>query len=206
MTHQGDDAVRDGDGAQPSTVHGHRVYSASQRMLRFVSLLYLGWYILLAASGVAAAALHVLLHIDVYAAIGAVPPTREVAFTSAVMFCIDIAFNLCVAVSAWMASNHPVIARRFRVFAGVLVALSLISLGYAAFFGQLANVASNPYSFVISVLLFHWSSQIAREWERGIATDFGDLTATPSGRRLRIARQVERAIAHHEVPEGSDDK
>lgn len=179
---------------------GYPVYSASQRILRFVSLLYLGWYILIAVFGLIATALHLLFGFEVYTALGAVPPTREVAFANAVVFIIDTAFNLCVAVSAWMAANHPVIARRFRIFAGILVALSLATVAYAAFFGQLANVATNLYSLFITGLLFYLSTQIARERETGTATDFADLILTPSGKRLRTERQVQRAVERGEIP------
>ena len=180
--------------------HGYRIYSGSQRVLRFVSLLYLGWYLLVAAGGLVATIFHLLMGFEVYAAVGAVPPTREVAIANAVMFIIDIGFNLCVAVCAWLASNHPVIARRFRIFAGILVALSVVSTGYAAFFSMLANVFSGLYSVFITGLLFYLSTQIMRDREAGIATDFADLTVTPAGRRLRTERQIERAIKRAEIP------
>ena len=189
-------AERDGAPA----AHGYRVYSGAQRVLRFVSLLYLGWYLLIACAGVAATVFHLLMGFDVYAAIGAFPPTREVATANAVIFVIDTAFNLCVAVCAWLTSNHPVIARRFRFFAGVLVVLSIASTGYAAFFGMLANAFSGLYSIFITGLLLYLSCQIVRDCEAGIATDFSELTVTSAGKRLHTERQVERAIVRGEIP------
>lgn len=180
--------------------HGYRVYSGSQRVLRFVSLLYLGWYLLIAGAAVVVTIFHVLMGFEVYAAIGTVSPTREVAVANAVIFAIDTAFNLCVAVCAWLTSNHPVIARRFRIFAGVLVALSIVSTGYAAFFGMLANAFSGLYSIFITGLLLYLSGQIVRDREAGIAADFTELATTPTGKRLRTERQVERAIAKGEIP------
>ena len=188
-------AERDGVPA----AHGYRVYSGSQRVLRFVSLLYLGWYILIAAGGIVATVFHLLMGFDVYAAIGTVPPMREVAIANAVMFVIDTAFNLCVAVCAWLTSIHPVMARRFRIFAGILVALSIVSTGYAAFFGMLANVFSGLYSVFITGLLLYLSSQIARDRVAGIATDYSDLAATSTGKRLRTERQIERAVELGEI-------
>ena len=186
-----------------STAYGYPVYSASQRILRFVSLLYLAWYILIAGLGIAATAFHLLFGFEISTALGMTDPTREVAFANAVVFMIDIAFNLCVSVSAWMTSNHPVIARRFRIFAGVLVGLSVVSVVYAIFLGQLANVATNLYSLFITGLLFYLSTQIARERETGAAADFSDLVVTPRGKRLRTERQVGQAIERGDIPEKS---
>ena len=180
--------------------HGYRVYSGSQRVLRFVSLLYLGWYLLIAVCSIIATVFHLLMGFEVYAAIGAVPPTREVAIANAVMFVIDTAFNLCVAVCAWLTANHPVMARRFRIFAGILVGLSVVSTAYSAFFGMLANAFSGLYSVFITGLLLYLSSQIVRDREAGIATDFAELTVTPAGKRLRTERQVERAIECGQIP------
>ena len=184
-----------------SNMHGYPVYSGAQRLLRFVSLLYLAWYVLLASAGIAAALAHLLMGFDVSAASGGMPPVREVAIANAVIFAIDIAFNLLVAISAWLAANHPVIARRFRIFAGVLVALSIVSVGYAAFFGQLANAFSGLYSVFITGLLFYLSSQVAREYIAGSAVDFSELATAASGRRLRTERQIERALERGELPE-----
>lgn len=182
-----------------SNTHGYPVYTGSQRMLRFVSLLYLGWYILIAAIGIAATLAHLLVGFDVSATSGGMPPTREVAIANAIIFAIDIAFNLVVAISAWMAANHPVIARRFRIFAGVLVALSIASVAYAAFFSQLANAFSSLYSVFITGLLFYLSSQVAREHETGAAVDFTELAKTSSGKRLRTERQLQHALSRSDI-------
>ena len=181
-------------------VSGHRVYTGAQRMLRFVSLLYLCWYILLAVGGLASVAIFLLFGVDVSGWGGAPAPNREVALANGVMFAVDVAFNLCVSVSAWMAANHPVIARRFRVFAAVLVGLSALSAGYAAFFAQMANLMTSLYSLLITGLLLYLANQIAREVEAGAAVDHAMLSVDASGRRLRTERAVARAIERGELP------
>lgn len=174
------------------------VYTGSQRTLRFVALLYLVWYTLLAVGGIVSVGIFLLFDVDVSTWGGAPAPNRAVALANGTMYALDVIFNLCVAVSAWMAANHPVIAKRFRIFAGVLVALSVISIAYAAFFAQLANTMTGLYSLMICGLLFYLANQISHEFEEGSAVDFNALACTSSGHRLRTEHQIKRALQRGE--------
>ena len=179
---------------------GYPVCTGAQRTLRFVSLVYLAWYVLIAAAGLLSVCAYVLLGVDASAWTGAAAPTRAAALANGIRFALDVAFNLCVSISAWMASNHPAIAPRFRVFAGVLVALSLASMGYAVFFAQLAGFITSLYSLFITGLLLYLSNQIVRERAEGFAIDICDLATGAGGKRLRTERQVMRAIEAGELP------
>lgn len=177
----------------------HPVYTGAQRVLRFASLLYLGWYILTVAGAGFLAAARLLLGKNVPALLAAAPLPPEVMFANAILFLIDVACNLCFAVCAWMTSNHPSIAKRFRIFAGVLLAISFASLVYSIVFGQAAATFSNFYSCVIVGFLFFLAHQIVGECRAGLAVDFQDLLKTKHGRHLRTESQIERAMARGEL-------
>lgn len=174
------------------------VYTGAQRVLRFVSLLYLGWYVLSLVGGLALLAARFLFNLDIGFTIGVIPGDRGAVVAAVIFYALDIAFNLCFALSAWMCSNHPSIAKRFRIFAAVVLALTLISFAYSVTTGQAASMFSNLYSIVIVCFLLYLANQITHEMRDGAAVDFQDLAITPRGKHLRTESQLKRAIENGE--------
>lgn len=178
---------------------GYPVYTGSQRILRFVSLVYLGWYVLSAAGAVALTLTRFLLGWNVLPMLAAGPISWEELVTSTILFIVDVLFNCCFAVCAWMTSNHPSIAKRFRIFAVVVFALTLARLVYAVVFAQAASVFSGFYSCVVIGFLLYLANQIHIDCKAGLAVDFQDLAKTPRGKHLRTDTQLRRAIESGEL-------
>lgn len=180
--------------------HGYKTLSSAQQVLRFVSQLYLGWYVLSALAAIIFLAFYLLTGFDITDFASAVETSREASLASGLVFLVDLTFNIVLAVAAFHCADHPRFAKRFRVFAFALVLLSLASCAHAAVAAQLANLASSLYSLFINGLLLYLVSQIMKDDLEGRAYDVFDLQRTPSGKVLRSDRQVRKAIERGEIP------
>lgn len=184
----------------PAPSHGYVTQSGSQQVLRFVSMLYLGWYALSAAAAIVFLAFYLLTGFDITDFSSAVEPTREASLASGVVFLVDLVFNIALAIAASHCADHPRFAQRFRIFAVLLVLLSAASCAHNAVGGQLAGLASSLYSLFINGLLLYLVTQVGKDQAAGIAIDVFDLQRTPEGKVLRTERHVVRAINRGEIP------
>ncbi len=184
----------------PAPSHGYKTQSSAQQVLRFVSKLYLGWYVLSASAAIIFLAFYLITGFDITDFSSAVAPSRSAALASGAVFLVDLVFNIALAIAAWHCADHPRFARRFRILAIILVILSVASCAHNAVGGQLASLASSLYSLFINGLLLYLVSQVGRDQAVGSAVDVFDLQRTPEGKVLRTERQVARAIERGEIP------
>lgn len=184
----------------PAPSHGYNTHSGAQQVLRFVSKLYLAWYVLSAFVAIVFLSFYLLTGFDITDFSSAVAPTRQAALASGAVFLVDLVFNIVLAIAALHCADHPRFAKRFRILAIILVTLSAASCAHNAVSGQLASVASSLYSLFINGLLLYLVTQVKKDQLAGTAFDVFDLQRTPTGKVLRTDRQVARAIERGEIP------
>ena len=146
----------------PAPSHGYNTHSGAQQVLRFVSKLYLAWYVLSAFVAIVFLAFYLLNGFDITDFSSAVTPTRQAALASGAVFLVDLVFNIVLAIAALHCADHPRFAKRFRILAIILVILSAASCAHNAVSGQLASVASSLYSLFINGLLLYLVTQVKK--------------------------------------------
>ena len=171
-----------------------RVYTGSQRVLRFIGVLYLAWCVVRYGINLILAFIMPLLGFDVLATAGAPVDDFALRVTDFVLLGISAACNFFVAGFAYQAAVHPRFAKRFRIVAIALVAINVVGIASDCYFRQFADLISSFYSLVISGMLLWLASQIRDEADRGEAVDKDELPKTVFGKRIATERKLDRAI------------
>lgn len=164
----------------------YRTFTASQRMLRYIGVIYFVWCVFSCALNVVMPALALLFG----RAVSGVAPA---ALAQLVLCAVASAANFACAVAMWYVANHPRCAHVFRFVAIGFLVLNVLPLVASLPARHLAGMLSSAYNVALTGLIAWLAVQMDREHSRGIAVDRCDLPRTVTGKVLRTERAVERA-------------